>query len=633
MLNKKVIYSIAVIAILLVSIVSYELLFAQSTNAGDDDQDQTTPTSTVTPNPTDSTTATVTPNPTSTATNNGNSGTITTNPTTSPTTSTTTDTTSVHEQDHENAADYVWSSSEVINVTLYTNSITTDSSSAIIEGSKITLTSAGTYRITGTLTDGQIVVNTQDKATVRLILSNVDVTSSNSAAIYVMNAKKTIIVLEEGTTNTVRDTKTASTTEPNAAIFSTADLTIYGTGQLNVAGNNNDAIASKDGLIIKSGTITVTSLDDGIRGKDYLIVKDGRITVMSGGDALKSDNADNATRGYVSIENGVLTLTSGTDAIQAETDITITGGQFTITAGGGSTSYSTTSTKGIKAVNSLTINGGTFTINSADDAVHSNNTLAINGGTFSIQTGDDGMHADKTLYINSGTIDITKCYEGIESANVTINGGTIHITSSDDGLNGAGGNDGSGTQQGPGGFGGQSISATGNYNLWMNGGYIVITASGDGVDINGAITMTGGTIIVNGPTANDNGAIDYDTTFKMTGGFILGVGSSGMALAPSTTSTQYSILLNLRTTRTAGTLIHIETSSGTNILTYQTSKVFQSIALCAPTLTQGTTYNVYLGGSSTGTVKDGVYQSGTYTAGTKLTTFTISTIVTKLINL
>jgi len=145
--------------------------------------------------------------------------------------------------------------------------------------------------------------------------------------------------------------------------------------------------------------------------------------------------------------------------------------------------------------------------------------------------------------------------------------------------------------------------------------------------------MTGGTIIINGPTANNNSAIDYDSSFKMTGGFILGVGSSGMAMAPSTTSTQRALLLNLRTTRAAGTLIHIETSTGDNILTFKTSKVFQSISLSAPTLTQGTTYNFYVGGNSTGTLKDGIYQNGVYSPGTKLTTFTITSIVTKLTNL
>lgn len=626
----------ALITCLVVSILSYELLFAQSPNnnyPSSNGTGQTTPTPTTTVNPTNNPTndATTTTNPTST-TNQNNNPSVTTNPTSSPTSTPTVEQIVEHEKDHEDSTDYIWNNSEVINIALNSNYIVSSSPNATADGNRVTINSAGNYRIAGTLADGQVIVNTQDEGAVRLILSNIDISSSSSAPIYVLNAKKTIIILEEGTQNTVRDINASSTVEPNAAVFSTSDLTIYGSGQLYVVGNNNDAISSKDGLIIKSGTITVTSLDDGIRGKDYLIIKDGKIIITAGGDGLKSDNFGDLSRGYISIENGVITITSGMDAIEAQSDVTITGGQITITSGGGSSSYSSTSTKGIKAINSLIVNSGNFTINSADDALHSNKTLIINGGTFNIQTGDDGMHADKTLIINNGTIDITKSFEGIESANVTINQGIIHINSSDDGINGAGGNDGSGIQPGPGGFG-PGTFAIGNYTFYINGGYIVITAAGDGVDINGAIVMTSGTIIINGPTANNNSAIDYDSTFKITGGFILGVGSSGMAMTPSTTSTQRSILLNLQTTRAAGTLIHIETNTGDNILTFKTSKVFQSISLSAPTLTQGTTYNVYVGGNSTGILKDGTYQNGVYTPGIKLTTFTITSIVTKLTNL
>ncbi len=115
------------------------------------------------------------------------------------------------------------------------NAISTSTpNSSSIQGSKITITSAGTYKISGTLTDGQIIVDIQNNETVRLILSNVDISCSNNAPIYVMNAKKAILVLEENTLNTVKDASTGSTAEPNAAIFSASDLTIFGTGQLNV---------------------------------------------------------------------------------------------------------------------------------------------------------------------------------------------------------------------------------------------------------------------------------------------------------------------------------------------------------------------------------------------------------------
>jgi hypothetical protein len=156
---------------------------------------------------------------------------------------------------------------------------------------------------------------------------------------------------------------------------------------------------------------------------------------------------------------------------------------------------------------------------------------------------------------------------------------------------------------------------------------VVVDAGGDGIDINGAVTMTAGTVIVNGPTDNSNGALDF-SSFKMTGGYLVAVGSSGMAQALSTTSTQYSVLVNFRSASSAGTLIHIETSNGDDVVTFKAAKQFQSIVVCSASLQKGATYDVYLGGSSTGTLQDGVYTGGVYTAGTKYTSFTINSIVT-----
>jgi len=85
--------------------------------------------------------------------------------------------------------------------------------------------------------------------------------------------------------------------ETNAAIFSKANLTITGNGALTVMGNYIDGIASKDGLVIASGAITVNAVDDGIGGKDYLVVKDGALAVTTGGDSLKADNEEDATLG------------------------------------------------------------------------------------------------------------------------------------------------------------------------------------------------------------------------------------------------------------------------------------------------------------------------------------------------
>jgi len=535
--------------------------------------------------------------------------------------------------DHEDPADYVWNSSEVIDIELNGNSITVSSLGvATVAGSKVTITSAGTYRISGSLTDGQVIVDTNDKETVRLILNGVDISCSTSAPIYVLDAKKVVIVLQEGTENFVADGASyvleAGTDEPNAAVFSKSDLTIYGTGSLNVDANYNDGIASKDGLIIKSGTITVNSVDDGIRGKDYLIIKDGSITLMVGGDGLKSDNDEDATAGCISVENGAVTIVSGGDAIQAMTNVAIANGDFTLTSGGGSSSVigEDVSAKGLKANVSITIGGGTFVINSADDAVHSNGNVTINGGVFTISTGDDGVHADSSIVVNGGDITITKSYEGLESAAITINNGEIHIMSSDDGLNVVGGNDASGMNPGP-GFGGggrqgqDTFTYSSDYYLHIYGGYIYIDALGDGIDINGAVEMTAGYLIINGPVSNANGALDFGT-FKITGGFLLAVGSSGMAQAPGATSTQESVLLNFGSSVQAGTLVNIQSSDGTELFSFIAARQYSSMAFSSAELIGGATYNVYVGGSSTGAATDGLYIDGAYTPGTLLGSFT-----------
>jgi hypothetical protein len=231
------------------------------------------------------------------------------------------------------------------------------------------------------------------------------------------------------------------------------------------------------------------------------------------------------------------------------------------------------------------------------------------------------MHADTSLEINGGTIDITKSFEGLESSVITINNGSIQINSSDDGINIAGGNNGVPADP-------FAPPAEGQW-LHIKGGYIVVSADADGIDTNGYMDMSGGFVIINGPTDNFNGAIDYGTgTFKLTGGTIVAVGSSGMAQGPTATSTQYSVLVNLNFQQTPR-LVNLQTASGVTLFTFSPTKTFQSIVFTSPQLAPGS-YNLYLGGSSTGTVTDGLYTGGTYTPGTKYTTFTISSIVTTI---
>ncbi|NTU82377.1 MAG: carbohydrate-binding domain-containing protein [Chloroflexales bacterium] len=563
--------------------------------------------------------------------------------TTSPSTDTTGTTTSIAGSATaatvlaENSAPYaadasVADSANAAQITLQGSAITVESASVTVDGSVATITAAGTYQISGSLDDGQIVVDTSDEAPVYLILSGASISSSTSAPIYVKQAEAAEIILADGTANFLTDGATyvypsADQDEPNAALFSDDTLVISGTGSLTVEANYNGGIASKNGLTIESGAITVTAADDGIRGKDYLLIEDGTITVNAGGDGLVSDNAEEATQGYISIAGGVLNLTAGGDGIQAETDLVATAGDVTVVAGGGSgaTLSEDLSAKGLKAGAALSIDGGSFTINAAEDALHTDGDLTVNGGTFSITAGDDGMHGETSLTVNGGDIQVTESYEGIESANITLNAGTVSIVASDDGVNAAGG-DGTANAGGPGG----GAMGGGNFTLNINGGTLIVDSTGDGVDVNGTIMMTDGLLIVNGPTEQMNGALDYDGGFTVSGGTVVAVGSAGMVQAPDTSSSQNALLLYFDAAQAAGTLVHIADSAGNTVLTFAPSKAYQSLAFSSAAFVSGETYQVSLGGSVAGSSEGGLSSDGSYTGGTAYTSFTVESVVTQV---
>ncbi|MBQ2745646.1 MAG: carbohydrate-binding domain-containing protein [Lachnospiraceae bacterium] len=517
----------------------------------------------------------------------------------------------------------------------------------------VTITESGEYVIEGTINDGQIIVDVPETDTevVTLILNGVDITCSNSAAIYVKSADKVVLSLVEGTVNNLQDGSEytyddETEEEPNACVFSKDDLVISGKGTLNVTGKFNNGIASKDDLTITGGIINVEAVNNGIKGKDSIAVMDADVTVNAGADGLKADNTTDTEKGFILIDNGSFKITSGEDAIQAETCMEINGGTFDITTGEGagttswnngddwgkpgmggmsqnsSTSTDTTSIKALKAGCDITVNAGTFTIDSEDDAIHTNVSVEINGGAFDIKSGDDGVHADNTLIINGGDINITQCYEGIEATYITMNDGDVHVVSSDDGFNAAGGNDASAM----GGRPGMNGFSEGTGSLSINGGYVYIDATGDGLDANGSFEMTEGYVIVDGPSNSGNGAFDYGSSCNVTGGFIVAVGASGMSQMPSQASINC-VMIGLSENISSGTLVNISDSDGNTVLTFEGAKSYNNMVLCTSDLKTGETYTVKTGGSVTGTATDGVY-TGAYSGGTEALAFTVENTLT-----
>ncbi|ETI89348.1 MAG: Cellulosome enzyme, dockerin type I [Clostridium butyricum DORA_1] len=563
-------------------------------------------------------------------------------------------------------------------------SIKTEGSGVDIENNIVKITKGGTYSISGTLSEGQIVIEATKLDKVYIVLNGVNITNSKGAAIYIKEADKAVIAMEDNTDNYLTDGKTyafedENKDEPNGTIFSKTDLVFIGNGSLTVNGNYDRGIVGKDDLQIENGNITVNSVGDGIRGRDSIVVTGGDIVINSGGDGMQSNNGENTEKGYVLIEGGNINITSNEDGIQGENNVYVRNGEIKINSGGGSDNNDShknqgpgenmgrnqeisntsselleesASSKGIKANTGIIIEGGILNINSCDDSLHTNDSLIIDGGTLEIQSGDDGIHSDNTLEINGGNINVSKSYEGIESESITINNGEIYVASSDDGINASGsstseemtppsGNnipdssqnsDGTSSKmQGTGQGAGSGMPGIGESSgtgvLTINGGFITVDASGDGIDVNGCATMTGGTVIVNGPENNGNGALDYDGTFEVSGGVLIAAGSTGMAQAPSDGSSINSIKLTL-SSQSAENIVRIEDEDGNEIVTFAPAKQYASIVIASSEFETGSTYNVYVGGSSDGTSNSGLYEGGNYKDGERIMSFTINEKIT-----
>ena len=342
---------------------------------------------------------------------------------------------------HEDANDYLWDANEVVDITLLGDSIQTDSDDVRVKDRVIKIKAPGTYRLSGTLTDMQIEVNSDDNGLVRLILNGVNLTHASATPLYIKDAERVMIVLVEDTNNVLQDGRIegedVDPNDPDAVIYSKQDLTICGLGRLSLIADVNDGIVSKDGLILAGGIIDINAVDDGIRGKDYLVVRDVNMVITALGDGLISDNDSNGL-GYIALESGILDVNVLGDAITAENDVIVMDANLVLIAGGGvnGDQADPNSAKGIKSGGDIFIYGGIVQIDAYDDGLNASGCIDVNGGQWSISSGDDGIHADDDITLRAGEIEIVTSYQGLDcaDANVVVTGGELWVNATNDGI-------------------------------------------------------------------------------------------------------------------------------------------------------------------------------------------------------
>ncbi len=418
------------------------------------------------------------------------------------------------------------------------NSSTDDTVDGVtVDGNVITITSGGTYIISGTLTEGQLVVDADDEK-VQLVLDNADITCATSAAIYVKSASKTFITLAEGSENILMNTAEFEAIDDNnidAVIFSKDDLALNGSGTLTINSENGHGIVSKDDLKITGGTYNITAASHALSGKDSVRIAAGTFNLVSGKDGIHSENADDSSKGYVYIAGGEFTIDSTGDGIDASNIVQIDGGTFDITAGGGVENSTKTHEDNMMGGpgggkgpqmgeapsgevpdgnapsekpsgeapqgdpgNNSSENSGSD--NSGSDREtppekpDSNTNQAAGTEQSESDTSDSdsastkGIKADGRLYINGGTFTINSADDSVHSNSaVTINDGAYTLTTGDDGVH-----SGEAVE-----INGGTITISESYEglegltVTINDGDIDITSSDDGINAAGGTEEMG----------------------------------------------------------------------------------------------------------------------------------------------
>ena len=366
------------------------------------------------------------------------------------------------------------------------------------------------YYVTGSTSNGSLTIVGDKKYEV--ILSGVDITNPDSAALNLLSKKRAFVMLDDGTTNKLTDGST-SKNDHKGALYCKGKLLFNGNGTLEVYGNYNNGIHSADYIIFNTGNniYTKSTANHGIKANDGVFINGGILNVEVSAAAAKG--------------------------INCESDITVNGGRTTvITTGSGTWDTEELEAKGaacIKSDSTFTINGGELWLKSTGSGgkgIKADIDGYFNGGnTYIITTGSQyksnndtaspkGIKIDGDLDISGGRVWVRTSGtngEGIETkSTLNISGGEVASYAYDDAINS-------------------------KSHMTISGGYIfALGQHNDGIDANGNCYIKGGLVFAS-CSGSPEVAIDANTEggYKLyvQGGTIVAVGGleNGSSLSQS----------------------------------------------------------------------------------------------------
>lgn len=426
------------------------------------------------------------------------------------------------------------------------------------------------YVLTGETSDGFFKLYSTKKQAI--VLNGVSITNPDGAAINNQSKKRTFIVLNDGTANSLTDgTNYSDATDDEdmkACFFSEGQLVFSGRGSLDVDANCKAGIRSDDYVRTLPGTniYVDASSGNGIRGNDAVIVTGGVINVNITGTADKGISTDGEVR--------------------------IDGGRTSILTSGGyeydSDDSDYTACAGIKADSVININGGELNIKSTGTGgkgLNCDAKININDGTIRIITtgkrqkdskgsvSPKGIKADGDITVSGGQTQIRlegtgDGTEALESkGEIHVEAGTVECYSYDDAINSAG-------------------------NLYIDGGYVYARATNnDAIDANKNLYINGGVVIAEGASQPECG-IDAAEGYSafINGGTVIAVGGGMQAISSSSKQACISVSASMGTT--------IGLLDGTKaILGYTTpsSNSGTALMISSPSFQSGSSYTLRAG--------------------------------------
>ena len=475
--------------------------------------------------------------------------------------------------------------SRATQITLADQTATVTGQGASFSDQTLTITQTGTYVLTGSGKNIKLVVEAADTDQVHLVFQNLTL-EGEGTLLQINKAQEVVISLAEGSQNALTESQASDDEKVKATIHSQVPLTLNGTGNLTLTALTKNALEVEDDLKVLGGTYTVKAANHGFKAEGALDIEAVTLTIEAGKDGLHAEHDEMIERANISLNPTQLSIAATEDGVDAGNELTIKGGTIAVSQ----------SEEGLEArvIRQL---GGDVTIKSSDDGVNASagssskttDTSATSKPTEASATSNSATASAPNRQATADPAATSQADQANKDKNATPPSPPAGQAPPQGGQPPQNG-------QGPGGMppGGQEESDP-SLQIILEGGTLTIDAEGDGIDSNGTVSISGGSLVVNGSVQGGNGPLDAAGDITITGGTVWALGTSDMLQGFAQGSTQASITANIA--GTAGQTLIILDANGKEVTRQTASKDFQAVIMSSADLVDGQTYTIQVEGT------------------------------------